>query len=203
MTTQQIARTVGESPVVVQKLLNELEQSAVFSRNEQGAIFSRRMVKDERLRMIRATAGGEGGNPKLTHGYNKPGYLYAVRRASDGAIKIGIAINPINRLYKLRQQHKPDALEMLDCIQVEDMGMSEMKAHEKLASKRISSEWFTLNHFDLITLGFTLKQNPKDYKTPSSSSSSSPSVNLDSPSQAEEMLTTGTIGKPESLAGGF
>lgn len=33
--------------------------------------------------------------------------------------------------------------------------------------------------------------------------SPSPSVNLDSPIQAEEMLTTGTEGKPESLAGGF
>lgn len=65
MTDSQLSRMVGEAPKVVVKLLAELEQAAVFSRDDRGAIFSRRMVKDERLRMVRSEAGKLGGNPDL------------------------------------------------------------------------------------------------------------------------------------------
>ena len=65
MSLQQIARSVGESPTVVGKLLTELESSNVFSRDEQGCIFSRRMIKDEHIREVRANAGSLGGNPIL------------------------------------------------------------------------------------------------------------------------------------------
>ncbi len=71
LTTQQLARTVGESPAVIGKLLEELEQAGVFSRNEAGAIFSRRMVKDEHLRNVRASAGRLGGNPNLLNQKDK------------------------------------------------------------------------------------------------------------------------------------
>ncbi len=65
MTTQQIARAVGESPAMVAKLLDELGDARVFSRDDKGSIFSRRMVKDERIRNVRAEAGRLGGNPDL------------------------------------------------------------------------------------------------------------------------------------------
>ena len=65
MTEQQIARAVGEAPSVIAKLLAELESSGVFSRDDNGSIYSRRMIKDERLRNIRADAGRLGGNPNL------------------------------------------------------------------------------------------------------------------------------------------
>lgn len=65
MVTAQIARMVGESPNVVSKLLGELDDAGVFSRDEQGSIFSRRMVNDERIRNVRADAGRLGGNPNL------------------------------------------------------------------------------------------------------------------------------------------
>lgn len=71
MTVQQIARTVGETPAVIGKLVDELEQSCVFSRNDQGSIFSRRMVKDERLRNVRAESGRLGGNPNLLNQKDK------------------------------------------------------------------------------------------------------------------------------------
>lgn len=61
----QIARLVGETEDTVCGLLNELEDAAIFSRDDTGAIFSRRMVKDERLRNIRAACGSLGGNPSL------------------------------------------------------------------------------------------------------------------------------------------
>lgn len=65
MNDAQLARLVGESPKELAKLLAELEQSSVFSRDERGAIFSRRMVKDEHIRKVRAEAGRLGGNPDL------------------------------------------------------------------------------------------------------------------------------------------
>ena len=71
MDAKQIARMVGESPAAVAKLLAELEAAAVFSRGEDGVIYSRRMVKDEHIRDVRAAAGKKGGNPNLVGGLLK------------------------------------------------------------------------------------------------------------------------------------
>jgi hypothetical protein len=60
-----LAKLVGLSPQTTLKLLKELEENGVFSRDEDGAIYSRRMVRDEELRKIRAEAGSKGGNPIL------------------------------------------------------------------------------------------------------------------------------------------
>lgn len=65
MSVAQISRMVGESPSTVAKLLSELESAGVFSRTEEGSIYSRRMVQDEHIREIRANAGRFGGNPNL------------------------------------------------------------------------------------------------------------------------------------------
>lgn len=86
MTLQQIARMVGESPAALKKLLDELEDAGVFSRADDGSIYSRRMIRDENLRSVRA-AGGEagksfgqlgaehgkkGGRPRKETGVKKP-----------------------------------------------------------------------------------------------------------------------------------
>lgn len=65
MSPAQLARMVGETPALVAKLVAELEDAGVFSRTEEGVIFSRRMVKDEHIRNVRANAGKAGGNPNL------------------------------------------------------------------------------------------------------------------------------------------
>lgn len=59
------ARLVGETERRVVALLAELEAAGVFSRREDGAIYSRRMVRDERVRRKRAAGGKLGGNPNL------------------------------------------------------------------------------------------------------------------------------------------
>jgi hypothetical protein len=71
MTEGQLARLVGEPVKPTLKWLAELEAAAVFSRDDQGRIYSRRMVKDEHLRNIRAQAGAMGGNPVLLAGKDK------------------------------------------------------------------------------------------------------------------------------------
>lgn len=60
MTTSQIARLAGESEKGAAKLIAELEGAGVFNRDAQGAIFSRRMLRDEQTREARAK-GGEAG----------------------------------------------------------------------------------------------------------------------------------------------
>ena len=64
MGTAQLSRLVGESERAVKKLLSELEEAGVFSRDDEGRIYSRRMVNDERVRNARA----EGGKAGSEHG---------------------------------------------------------------------------------------------------------------------------------------
>ena len=64
MTASQIARHVGVSQRDCERLLRELEDSGVSSSTPEGTIFSRRMVRDERTRNLRA----EGGKAGSVHG---------------------------------------------------------------------------------------------------------------------------------------
>ena len=62
MDAAQIARHAGISERECKKLIEELDFSGVTSRTENGAIFSRRMVRDEDIRQRRAI-GGQAGFP--------------------------------------------------------------------------------------------------------------------------------------------
>lgn len=66
-TVQQIAVMAGCSLEETQVLLKELEDARVFSRTEDGTIYSRRMVRDEQLRAMRQQCGKMGGNPVLVN----------------------------------------------------------------------------------------------------------------------------------------
>ena len=57
ITPEILARMVGARVSTVKKLLVELEEAGVFSRDAARAIFSRRMVKDEHRRNERAAGG--------------------------------------------------------------------------------------------------------------------------------------------------
>jgi hypothetical protein len=59
-----LARMVGESIEVVADWLIELQEAGVYD-IDNGAIFSRRMIRDEELRKKRAEGGKLGGNPNL------------------------------------------------------------------------------------------------------------------------------------------
>jgi hypothetical protein len=60
-----LARMVGETLDVVEGWLKELEQAGVYDLTSDGVICSRRMIRDENLRNIRASGGKLGGNPTL------------------------------------------------------------------------------------------------------------------------------------------
>lgn len=64
---KRIAMMLGLKPFSCQKLIQELEENGVLSRDENGEIFSRRMVREEHLRRIRQEAGRKVGNPNLVN----------------------------------------------------------------------------------------------------------------------------------------
>lgn len=60
MNEKQLSRAAGGSLKQIRALLSELESTGVFSRTEDGVIYSRRMVKDQHIRAVRAEAGAKG-----------------------------------------------------------------------------------------------------------------------------------------------
>lgn len=71
MNEPQAARLIGVDIREYRTALAELEAVTVFSRKDDGTIYSRRMVRDEALRNVRALAGSKGGNPALVGGKDK------------------------------------------------------------------------------------------------------------------------------------
>lgn len=61
MTPAKIAGQVGVTPQRVKKLLDELLENRVARKTDNGTIYSKRMVDDERIRNARA-AGGKAGS---------------------------------------------------------------------------------------------------------------------------------------------
>lgn len=60
-----LAKLTGMAEARIGELMAELETAGVFSRNRQGTVYSRRMIRDaRRLRAARAN-GRKGGNPNL------------------------------------------------------------------------------------------------------------------------------------------
>lgn len=65
IATATLARMTGATPKEVAAWVGELEDAGVFDRDEDGGIYSRRMVRDEQVRRARAAGGKFGGNPNL------------------------------------------------------------------------------------------------------------------------------------------
>ena len=58
----KLGRLIGIDLATLQPLLEELEDSGVFSRDEDGVIYSRRLDRDGRLKQTRSKAGSKGGS---------------------------------------------------------------------------------------------------------------------------------------------
>jgi biotin operon repressor len=71
VSDEQLARMTGSSAEQVSRLLQELEDSGVFSRTEHGMIYSRRMIRDERKRTVCGEAGKKGGGNPTFKGQTK------------------------------------------------------------------------------------------------------------------------------------
>jgi hypothetical protein len=86
MPEASAARLIGVTVAEYRRAMVELERSAIFSRTDAGVLYSRRMVRDERVRLARANGGqlgaefghlgaehgSKGGRPSIKKGDQKP-----------------------------------------------------------------------------------------------------------------------------------
>jgi hypothetical protein len=72
LTDSQLAGLAGVSADDAATYLGELEAAGVFSRKDDGAIYSRRMERDEQKATADRTNGKRGGNPNIVRGVNPP-----------------------------------------------------------------------------------------------------------------------------------
>lgn len=63
---RQLSAVLGCSEREAAKLVAELEENGVFSRSDNGTIYSRRMVRDKAISDEAAANGKKGGNPNIT-----------------------------------------------------------------------------------------------------------------------------------------
>lgn len=151
LTSADLARMVGATPQEVDALLGELERAHVFSRDRKGRIYNRRMIKDQQKRDAGRTTGKSGGNPALTKGYDRPGFLYLVGTRNDGAYKVGITTDPKGRLKKLRQEYPGHDLRLIEQWPVGSMGETLGELEGKLGGN-LGGNWFLPSAQDLDNL---------------------------------------------------
>jgi len=148
----QLASLTGIPSAEVPDLIGELERLGVFSRTREGVVYSRKLVRMAAKAALERKSGQKGGNPKLKGDYNKSGYVYVIGTRSDGAVKIGISVNPANRIKKIRVQYPSERLQVVGQVWVEDMGAAEAIAHRTLAGKKVAGEWFAIGDNPLQTI---------------------------------------------------
>jgi len=71
-TDRQLAVQAGATVDEVKTAIVELEAEGVFSRDRNGAIYSRRMIRDEKKAEHARKIGKKGGNPKLSKETGNP-----------------------------------------------------------------------------------------------------------------------------------
>ena len=67
-----LALLTGRQESEIASLLGELDQHGVFSRDRQGRIYSRRMIRDARKAALARNNGKKGGNPTLSNHSGNP-----------------------------------------------------------------------------------------------------------------------------------
>lgn len=188
-TDAQLAVLVGAPSDQIPELLGELDAAGVFSRTREGVIYSRKMTRMMKKAAELKKAGQKGGNPKLVGEYQNPGYVYAIGRRNDGAVKIGVSVNPANRIKKIRAQYRGHDLHIIGSVWTDDMGTLEGTLHKDLSAKCAGGEWFHLGDTDLKRLGFI--------KDPKGSSKANPlSQKPEARSQKEEDTNVSLSAEP-------
>lgn len=155
--SKQISRLVNSYYDETERALQELIEEEVLT-IEGDRLICPRMVKDFQVSQKRAESGKKGGS-KVTKQYGKAGYLYFISDEDENH-KIGISVNPKNRLYRLRSDNKIPLLEIIEEVKVEDMGVAEDEALNFFEKER-DGEWLKGNFNKLLKKFVLLKANVK------------------------------------------
>jgi hypothetical protein len=78
-----IARLAGVTETECDALLSELDRNGVFSRARNGAIYSRRLVRDQKKAAVARKNGEKGGNPTLSNKKEKSPSVKPVDKLPD------------------------------------------------------------------------------------------------------------------------
>lgn len=140
---------------IIQDGLQELLDEGVITMKDD-TLFQKRMVADGELSLMRADIGKTGGS-NVTKQYGKPGFLYWIGDGHDKN-KIGVSVNVINRLYRLRSDLKLKKLKIQTKIKVYDMGKAEDFALLFFKEKR-DGEWVKIQHSEMNIQFALLKAN--------------------------------------------
>lgn len=111
----QIGILAGSTPKETAKLLAELEKAGVFSRSENGTIYSRRMVRDAEKARKDKENGGRGGNPNITKGVNPPDNGEDKAQIPDTRSQIDSVANATGAPAK-KFEEIPEALEAYNVV---------------------------------------------------------------------------------------
>ena len=76
----QLGRLIGIDLATMEPLLEELEDAGVYSRDEGGVIYSRRLERDGHLKQIRSNAGTKGGQNSKQNGSKTEANTQAKRK---------------------------------------------------------------------------------------------------------------------------
>lgn len=104
LDAQAIGRIGGIGAAQAAALLGELEQAGVFSRDRHGRIYSRRMVRERKLRSAAEKSGKRGGNPSLCRTTEISPTLKGEVKGEDNA-----PLPPISQKPRARSQLPDDA----------------------------------------------------------------------------------------------
>lgn len=112
-TPRQIVAVLGGSEAETRRLLAELEQFGVFSRTDEGVLYSRRMVRDQ-VKAERDQANGRGGgNPLVKAAYSAGGLTPGLRVGVNPGVKGGVkAQKPEARSQKEKLAARPKQADM-------------------------------------------------------------------------------------------
>lgn len=145
-----------EQKIIEQGLQELLDEDVIQIEGDN--LSQKRMVADGNLSSMRAEIGKTGGS-NVTKQYGKSGFLYWI---GDNKLKnkIGVSVNIINRLYRLRSDLKLKKLEIIDSIEVIDMGKSEDEALLFFNDIR-DGEWIKISHNEMAKKFALLKAKIK------------------------------------------
>lgn len=109
VSSKELAQLSRISEKKCKKLVDELENNGVFSRDENGFIFSRRMVRDAGISQKSAENGKKGGNPALTQNGGKGLTPSLTKGLNPTRIKAEAEAEAEERINKKEKTNSPDA----------------------------------------------------------------------------------------------
>ena len=152
---QLLSRQMPFDTKQIQTCLQELDEESVIHITDD-TLIQKRMIKDGEISTIRQISGKKGGS-NVTKQYGKKGFLYFM---SDYAKrnKIGISVNPQNRLYRLRSDLHIKELAIIETVEVDNMGEVEDNALSYFEDIR-DGEWINIEYKEMCKKFTKFKAN--------------------------------------------